>query len=63
MKRANDLADIENDAIALKDNAGEFLDNTRNLKKKMLCKKYTIIGSIVGAIIIIILIIVLPYVI
>lgn len=62
MKRATDLQDIESDAVALRDNAGEFLQNARNLKRQMQCKKIAIIGGIVAAAVVILLIIIIPIV-
>jgi vesicle-associated membrane protein 7 len=45
MKRAQQLETIATDAEELKDNAHDFLDQTDQLKKQMLCKR---VGIIVG---------------
>lgn len=62
MKRASQLESIENDAIELRDNAEIFKDSAADLKKKMMCKKVSMIVGICVAVVVVVLIIVLPIV-
>ena len=62
MKRASQLESIENDAIELRDNAEIFKDSAADLKKKMLCKKISMIAGIIAAIIVIACAIIIPIV-
>ena len=62
MKRASQLESIENDAVELKDNALLFAESSKDLRKKMMCKKVSMIVGICVAVVVIALVIILPIV-
>ena len=58
MKRASQLETIENEAVELRDNAELFAESSKELKKKMMCTKISMIAGICVAVVVIIVIIV-----
>ncbi|KAH0570701.1 Synaptobrevin [Spironucleus salmonicida] len=63
MERAQNLDQIADSALQLRDNAEDFVVSTNKVKNQMLKKKIMMIVGIVIAVIVVILVIVLPFVI
>ena len=62
MSRAQDLDQIADSALELKDNANDFVVSTIAVRNQMMKKKIMIIAGISLAVVVVILIIVLPIV-